>query len=277
VTHLAQLLCGITVSQEAPVDGSGAYLRLVLRSAPDLSDGQEQVLFGRRFEVGPPSRRFDRFMEVLELLASHPRTAKFVATKLAEHYVSSPPPPELVEHLSTVFLESGGDPGTMLTELVAHPSFWESARSPRLASPLHYGLRTARVLGYPQLDWGLCEFLRNSGMGMFDRATPDGYPDDDGAWADTNGLMQRWRWAQKVSWAVKALVPQRSRQYSGGDPLEWRQRVVDLAAVRLTGHVLGDESNSVALEYLKEDEGDLSKRVDRMTLLICRLPEANLK
>ena len=277
VTELARLLCGLTASQEAPASGSGAFLRMHLRFAPDLAHGGAVTLLGQQYEADPARGRFDRFLEVLERLARHPSTARHLSTKLAEHYVAIPAPADLVQQLQVTFLESGGDLRALLRAIVEHPAFWKSAATPRVATPLDFGLRVARTTFVPSLDGSLRQFLRNSGMGLFDCATPDGYPDEDQAWTDTNGLMQRWSWVQEIPWAVRRLVPDRARRYSGGDAHAWRQRVIDLAAVRLTGWTLGPESNTAALEFLRQDDSPTWEKVDRLALLVCRLPEANLK
>ena len=277
VTSLALLLTGLTVVEESPADGAGNYLRRVLRFDPELGDGRPCTLLGWRFEETPAAERLDRLHQALELLAAHPSTARFLGRKLAEHYVSAPAPEKLVEDLAAVFTEHGGDFQPVLMALAEHPDFWAAMDAPRLATPLDYGLRLGRTTGVPQVDWSLESFLRSSGMGLFDCVTPDGYPDEDAAWADTNGMVQRWRWVQAIPWAVRALVPNAARPYRGGDPAAWRQRVVDHAAVRLTGRTLGAQSNASALEFLGHDEGGVGQRVDRLTILVCRLPEANLK
>ncbi|MEM6568921.1 MAG: DUF1800 family protein [Planctomycetota bacterium] len=277
VTELARLLAGLTVSQEAPADGSGVYQRRHFRFDPELSDGRACTLFGREYVRTPPAQRFDRFVETLELLERRPETARFVSRKLAEHYVSVPAPDTLVDDLAGVFQTSGGDPRAVLTALVAHPEFWDGADAPRLTSPLDYGLRIGRICRIPAVDWSLRQFLQNSGMGLFDRVSPDGYPEEDTAWADTNGLMQRWRWVQQIPWAVRNIVPNDNRRYSGGDPDAWRQRILDHAAVRLTGWTLGEESNAAALAFFQEDEAQVWRQVDNACELVCRLPEANLK
>lgn len=58
------------------------------------------------------------------MLAGHPSTAKFIAEKLAAHYTTFPPPPELVAHLTSVFESTGGDMQQMLFELAHHSAFW---------------------------------------------------------------------------------------------------------------------------------------------------------
>jgi len=277
VTALAHMLTGLTVANEAPANGAGNYLRRVLRFDPELGDGRPTTLLGWQFEETPAAERAERFATTLELLASHPSTAHFLCTKLVEHYVSAPASEELVRDLAAVFRSSGGDFRSVLQTLAEHPAFWAAAEEPRLARPLDYGLRVARTAGVPQVDHSLVQFLNASGMGLFDRATPDGYPEEDPAWADTNGLLQRWRWVQQVPWAVRNLVPNPTRNYRGGDPAGWRQRAVDHAAVRLTGKLLGPESNAAALDFLEQDEGPTWQAIDRLTVLICRMPEASLR
>ena len=72
-------------------------------------------------------------------------------------------------------------------------------------------------------------------------------------------------------------MPGATRNYRGGDPAGWRQRAVVHAAVRLTGKLLGPESNAAALEFLEQDAGPSWQSIDRLTVLICRMPEASLR
>src|SRR5262249_47004653 len=47
--------------------------------------------------------------QVIELLARHPSTAKFISTKLARRFVSDNPPPALVLRMADTFRKSDGD------------------------------------------------------------------------------------------------------------------------------------------------------------------------
>ena len=48
--------------------------------------------------------REDEGVTALKMLAGHPATAKFIATKLARHFVADEPPVETVDRLDSVFL-----------------------------------------------------------------------------------------------------------------------------------------------------------------------------
>ncbi|TDJ73539.1 MAG: DUF1800 family protein [Planctomycetota bacterium] len=276
VTALAWLLTGLTLAEEASPNGEGGYLTRRLRFDPELSDGRARTVLGMRFDETPPDERFDRFRLTLELLAGHPSTARFVCRKLAEHYVSTPAPDDLVDDLARVFRASGGDLAEVLLAIADHPAFWEDA-APRVTTPFDYGVRLARATGVFAVDGALVGFLDRSGMGLFDCATPDGYPEGDAEWTDSNAVMQRWRLPQEIPWAVRRIVPDALRRYGGGDPTRWHQRVVDVAAVRLTGRVLGEESNAAVLEFFDSQTGNAWEQVDRAAVLISRMPEASLK
>jgi len=275
VTSLARLLCGLTVAEEAPANGRGKALSREFRFAADLCDGKAFEVLGMRFDSPSRNGSYDRILQALELLAAHPNTADYVCRKLAEHYVSVPAPDDLVDELAYVFASTGGDLHEVLLALAEHPRFWDAA--PRVATPIDYGLRLVRAIDNPAAIWSLGSFLNRSGMGIYDRATPDGYPEEDTAWTDSNVTGQRWRLGAEVPWAIRALVPDGMRRDRGGDPARWRQRIVDVAAIRLTGRLLGPASNEAALAYLKDVEGEPWAKIDRLAVLVTRLPEASLR
>ena len=276
VTSLARLLAGLTFSQEALPNGQGGYQRRVLRYDPALGDGREHEILGVRFREAAADERFDRIHHVLEVLAAHPSTARYVCGELARHYTSVPPPEGLVDDLARVFVESGGDMERVLLSLARHPAFWE-ADEPRITNPFEFALRVARASDAHEVDWAVHGYLERSGMGMFDRSTPDGFPEEDAAWVDTNGLLQRMRLSKDVPWALRRLVPDRAKAPPAGDPRRWAQRIIDIAAVRFTGALLGEDSNAAALEFAGLQEGKAWQVANELALFVTRLPEANLR
>lgn len=128
-----------------------------------------------------------------------------------------------------------------------------------------------------EIDWALQGFLDRSGMGLFDRSTPDGWPEEDAAWIDTNVLLQRMRLGQEIPWAMRKLLPDRAKRSPAGDPERWNQRIVDLAAARLLGRLLDEESNAAALDYIASLEGKSWERADQLAVFVTRLPEASLR
>jgi uncharacterized protein (DUF1800 family) len=68
---------------------------------------------------------------VLDLLATHPSTARFIARKLAQKFVMDVPPPEFVERVAQVFLRTGGDLTATYRALFESPEFWSDAARTR--------------------------------------------------------------------------------------------------------------------------------------------------
>jgi hypothetical protein len=277
VTELASLLAGLTLADQAPGSGAGGFLQRVFRFAPKLSDGRERTVLGHTFPAADPRHRWQRFEQVVDLLATHPSTARFVAEKLAAHYVASPPPKALVDDLAQVFGDTGGDMTAVLLAIAAHDTFWDPQLAPRVLSPIDYGFRIARLTGNPAIHWAVHGYLQRAGMGYFDRPTPDGYPEEDAAWTDTNATMQRWSLPRDAPWAMNDIMASGLRSGSAGDVDLWRQRVIDVAAVNLTGDVLGEASMGAAMEYFDALEGNPWGQVNEVAVLVCQMPEGGVK
>src|SRR6185436_4862833 len=105
------------------------------------------------------------------------------------------------------------------------------------------------------------DFLRSCGMGMFDCPTPNGYPEQDERYADSNAMLQRWKLAKGQEWRLSCLVPGPWRWQEGADRTRWMQDIVDVIAARLTGRLLAHESNASALDLLAASQGDMNRRM----------------
>ena len=88
---------------------------------------------------------------MLNDLARRPETARFLATKLAQHFVSDTPNEALVRRLSDVYLSHDTDLGEMTRALVEADEPWDMAGS-KLKQPQDYVLSVLRVLGKPLLN-----------------------------------------------------------------------------------------------------------------------------
>lgn len=277
VTTLADLLTGWTLADEAPPDGSGGGdLNRVFAYDPDLNSGTGCRVLGCEFPGTEPEKRFDRVLMALELLSAHPSCAHFISHKLCEHYVSDPPPPALVEAMAQVYLETGGDIRAMLVAMSQHPDFWASPN--RVASPIDFGVRASRVAG-SEHPGPVNEFISRSGMGMFDRATPDGYPEADGYNVSSNALLQRWNFAKAIQndFLASGSIPGSCRPSDNGWNPQTTQQIVDLAAVRLTGNVLSQASNDAAQKLLAEAPPNTDARLHALATFIYQLPESSVR
>ena len=69
-------------------------------------DDGEKIVLGHKIPAGGGIK--DGLM-VLDILARHPSTAKFIATKLVRHFVADNPPPALVDRVAATFTKTDGD------------------------------------------------------------------------------------------------------------------------------------------------------------------------
>ena len=277
VTTLAGVLNGWTLSDEADLSGPpSADPYRVFRFDPLLNDGKPRQVFGLEFPASTPAERFDRVLMALEMLAGHPSTARFVCTKLAEHYVSDPPPPALVDKLAATYLATGGDMRAVLEEISQSPEFWATRTRPRLATPLDFSLRLARLAGFVRPE-RINDFLKQSGTGLFDRATPDGFPEADGEYANSNALLQRWRLAKEMEPQLLGLLPDGWTDPAFlADPAN-RHRLVDFAAQRVTGGLLAAASQEAAEQVVEKTQAAGPDKAALLLSFLCQLPEANLR
>ncbi|HVU63624.1 MAG TPA: DUF1800 family protein, partial [Phycisphaerales bacterium] len=298
VTNLAHVLTGWTTARVALAslpEGTADQDGLVeeFRYEPVVGenlDKNPRDVIGYRFGASTRDDRHDRVLLALELLSSHPSAARFVCTKLANHYVGVPPPPELIDDLASEFTRTGGDMKRVLLALSRHPAFWSAARARRLAHPTDYAFRLARTSG----AWGWMDpheigtFLGNAGQGLFDRATPDGFPELDTEAMDSNALLQRWKLASQADGAMAEGLPPSLRWSQDPYTADQSQQVVDILAIRLTGRLLGEASNTQALKVLQEaapptdpktpvDQRTHDAQVKTCATFIAQLPDANIR
>jgi uncharacterized protein (DUF1800 family) len=280
VTALARLLTGWTTAREGDGAAPGELRGFAFAFDPTLCDPAGAELLGVRFPDAMIPDRYDRARSAIELLAAHPATARFICAKLAAHYVSEPPPADLVDALVDRFNATGGDLAQVMLALAHHPAFLRPDLPDRVQHPLPFALRIARTTGHMQ-PWLVGDFLQRSANALFDRSTPDGYPEDDAAYVDSNAMIQRWRFAKDSEWAIASLVPDALRY--GDVPADapeaerWAQRVVDLVAVGLTGRLLSETSNDAALKVVLAGDGARQDHVVRAAPFIAQLPDVSLR
>lgn len=145
----------------------------------------------------PAGRGVEDGEQVLDILAAHPSTAKFISTKLARRFVSDAPPASLVTRMSANFLASGGDIKQLLTLMFASDEFRNSADQ-KLKRPIEYIASSVRALVPFTLDplyRTLSDRLLSLGQQHFNWAPPNGYPDVAAYWLSSTGLLGRWNYA----------------------------------------------------------------------------------
>ncbi len=190
VKEVARCFTGWTL--RFPGDPGGDYGEFVFQSA--IHDDQPKLVLGNSIAGGGGQNDGE---QVLDLLAAHPSTAQFIATKLCRRFISDDPPAAAVDAVAGAFTLSNGDIRDTLRALFASPAFGNSADL-KFTRPSEYLPAIVRALapdtGYPS-DNGLLWFYAQNSLGQLPYywPTPDGYPDRADYWASTGGLLSRWR------------------------------------------------------------------------------------
>jgi uncharacterized protein (DUF1800 family) len=131
--------------------------------------------------------------EVLDLLARHPSTAKFISTELARRFVSDTPPPELVARMARTFHDSDGDIKAVMHTMIWSPEFWSrEAYRAKIKSPFELVVSAARALGTDvDTPLPLVAWIGRIGEPLYQCQPPTGYSDKADAWVNTGALLNR--------------------------------------------------------------------------------------
>lgn len=190
-----------------------------------------------------------------EYLATHPKTARRIATRLANRFVSDNPPEALVDRLSALYLESGTDIKPVLKALLTSEEFLTSAGQ-KVRRPAEYVVTMLRACEPPdELTLADPTWAKNTwaNLGMLNgiletaghlpRAWPavNGYPDAAEAWLSSNLVRSMWNCAETVATrADKELTPRyTSLGLAAGQEVRAAARALTL---RLTGWEWDDGS-----------------------------------
>src|SRR5204862_5783506 len=103
---------------------------------PGLHDNGEKIVLGHKILAGGGIADGER---VLDILATQPSTAKFIATKLARRFISDDPPQSVIDRAAAVFLKTDGSIHETLRAIITSPEFFSStAYRSKMRSPLEY-------------------------------------------------------------------------------------------------------------------------------------------
>ncbi|MCK0126285.1 DUF1800 domain-containing protein [Gelidibacter sp. F2691] len=203
VRAFANLLAGFALGED------GRY-----RFRPRKGNPGPETVLGKSY--GRKKPRVDDVFEALEDIARHPDTARYIARKLATHFVSDNPDPDLVKALSDSFMESDGDLMALYETLLNHPAAWAPERG-KVKQPFDFVASSVRALGIPEdaltsmkrKQRNLVFFgpLKIMGQQWETPGGPDGWPEDAAHWITPQGLAARIQWAISAPSAFDVKLP----------------------------------------------------------------------
>lgn len=192
VTEFAKVITGWSVGGAIgrfEFGAPGEFLFRELMHEP----GDKRVLGQRIRESG-----IDEGEGVLAMLATHPATARHLATKLARHFVADEPPRSVVDDLAATYLDTGGELAPVYRVLIEAEETWAESL-PKFRTPEELVISACRALNHvpgnlQQLD----AVLTQLGQRSMSPGSPAGWPDTAAHWDGGEPLLKRIEWAAAI-------------------------------------------------------------------------------
>ncbi|MFD1883751.1 DUF1800 domain-containing protein [Paracoccus pacificus] len=204
VRQLAELLTGLTYELK-----SGENF------VPQRSEPGAQSVLGVSYGGGKKAS-LDDIRAVLDDLAVRPDTADHLSWKLAVHFVSDNPDPDLIKAMSQAWKDTGGDLPSVYRVLVNHPAltaqFRQKARQPFdfiAASLRALGMNRASVMAIESRSFRNMIFRPMTAMGQAwgQPIGPDGWHEEAETWITPQALAARISWAMRMPSRLREKLP----------------------------------------------------------------------
>jgi uncharacterized protein (DUF1800 family) len=232
VTEAARILTGWTV--ERPNETA------TFRFNPLVHDAGSKTVLGTSFPAGVGVAEGER---LLDLLASHPATATYIATKLVRRFVSDTPPPALVAAAAETFRKTDGDLREVMRTIVTSEAFFSAdAWRAKVKSPFEVVVSALRAM-----DAGVDTTQRSAaivarlGQGIYQHQAPNGWPETGEAWINTGAILNRINFGMALaSGSVPGVKVRAWPLFAGLDSLPREEQVDGVVRALLGGAVSTD-------------------------------------
>jgi uncharacterized protein (DUF1800 family) len=186
VTEVARAFTGWTIDQPRM---SGNFI-----FRPAMHDRGEKVVLGQRI---PANRGIQDGQQVIEILAHHPSTARFIATKLVRRFVSDDPPQSLVDKVAATYAKTDGDIREMLRTIFYSEEFMSpDVYGKKMKSPFEYVVSAIRALdGETGGNQQIAKAIGTMGQPLYQYQPPTGFPDRADHWMSDGSLVARLNFA----------------------------------------------------------------------------------
>lgn len=293
---LARILSGLGIVVDLP---QSAINYGAVQFTPEQHDDTEKFFLGEVFPAGAGEAEIDR---ALNLMLTHPSTARFIATKLCRRFVADAPPESLVAAVAAAFTASDGDIKTLLRLILNSPEFTASAGA-KHKRPQEAMVGAMRACGINAFDavlnanlFGvavaapggiLFSGLLSAGHEPFAWVPPNGYPDVASYWANSNSLLYQQKFLVELVEGIgygrvladpQAGLLQGNSVAAGVAKATTPRQAVHNAIANLLFTPLPDEGVAAALAFVAQDAdpdatmeaGELERRVKGLVfVLLC--------
>lgn len=215
-------------------------------------DKGTKTVLGQKIENGG----INDGLKVIDILVSHPSTAKFIARKLAVKFVSDSPSEAFVERIAKAFTNSKGDIKTTLRAIFTDNEFYapENYRA-KIKTPFELAVSSVRAIGgNTNSNPAFIAMLNKLGEVPYGYQAPTGYPDTAENWVNTGALLERLNFAVAVASNRIPGTRVDLKPFAGAD----RNTVLDKAI----GQILDGDVSASTMASLKKQLDKLLPEVE---------------
>jgi len=219
VTELAKAITGWSVANPKKDKGSGFKFRAYGHEPGD------RILLGKKYyskgvrqhnkasnittvrqRNNNSNKDVEQGTRMLLDLARHPATAQFICNKLAHHFISDNPDPELVNKLVKTWQASNGNIREVMITMIRSDESWHETDE-KFKTPRDFVISTFRALGRKNVKpQQLLSSLDRLGQRPFNAGSPAGFSDEQMSWDGSSALMKRIDWSVQISGYQKKKV-----------------------------------------------------------------------
>jgi uncharacterized protein (DUF1800 family) len=157
-----------------------------------LHDPGPKTVLGHRIDAGGEADG----IAVIDLLARHPSTAKFIAHKLCVKFANDTPDPAMEARVAAAFTRSDGDIRATLSALFSDPAFFTSRNyRAKVKSPFELVASSLRALNAQTDGVAANRLLTDLGQPLYGHRAPDGYSELAQDWVNAGALLKRMNFA----------------------------------------------------------------------------------
>ena len=166
--------------------------------APFMHDLGEKTVLGHKIAAGGGEQDG---LQVIDILAHHPSTARFISRELAQRFVADNPPQSLVNRMAQTFTKTDGDLRAVLKTMFMSPEFLSGgAWQVKVKSPFEMVVSAVRAIGGEASDaYTLVQKIADLGEPLYAKLEPNGYPNTGDAWLSTTGIMGRMNFSAALA------------------------------------------------------------------------------
>ena len=255
---------------------------------PSWHDRFQKYVLGKFMPSTQASTPLKDGRDVLDSLAYHPGTARFIARKLCRRLLSDTPTQSLVDQVAAVFIAAKDAPDQLkqvVRAILLAPEFrvtWgEKVRRPFEATAAV--LRSLQVNFSPSSDF-LWSYSRQ-GQSLYNYIPPTGYPDEKEDWTGTASYLMRLNFPNWLveGWLDGVTVDVASQMPSG---LRTPNQIADYWIDRLLGRPMHPaENHAEIVEFMAQGHNpdyalpldQIAERLPRLAALILMTPDFQLR